>query len=260
MGNVLILNYHRIIDDERECVDDSILTDKQTVKKADLINQLNSIQAAGIPIIALDLWNKGDFQDQFAVALTFSGDHKSDSEIVLPLLKSLGLTATFFPTLSIIDTKEGVTWKDLKSIIDNGMEIGSQGVSGQNLRRISKNACQLELELSKRIIENNLGKKVVFFAPSSGNYNRRLLQLAYNAGYQKVLTNRAKINTNTHTLLQHRFTVKANTNISTLEKLIVKGLLSHSKRPLYAKLSSLLSVEFGIGIFNKEYINGYSRW
>ncbi|NOQ73792.1 MAG: polysaccharide deacetylase family protein [Crocinitomix sp.] len=256
MGNVLILEYHKIIDDEGEERANSILRDKRTITKRTLIKQLDLIQASGIPIVSLKEWNNGDLQHQFAVVLTFSGGFKSAIDIASPLLKSRGLTATFFSTLSVVNGQSGLSWGDLKHLLDNGMDIGSQGVSGQNLRRMSKSACQLELELSKRIFENKTGKKLVFFAPPSGAYNRRLLQLAYNAGYEKVIANRAKINTNTSSLLMHGFTVKSNTNISALEKLIVKGLLSHSKTPFFAKLSSQLSAEFGIGLLNKKIIKG----
>ncbi|MFT5822728.1 MAG: peptidoglycan/xylan/chitin deacetylase (PgdA/CDA1 family) [Crocinitomix sp.] len=256
MGNVLILNYHDIIDEERGGVVNSNLKDKRTVNRKTLVKQLDLIQASGIPIVSLNEWNSGDLQQQFAIALTFSGGFKSAIEIVFPILKSRGLTATFFPTLSVVNSPGGLTWGDLNRLIEGRMTIGSQGISGQNLRRMSKSSCQLELELSKRIFENKTGKKLIFFAAPSGSYNRRLLQLAYNAGYEKLIANRSKINTNTKALLLHRFTLKSNTNIAALEKLIVKGLLSNSKAPFFATISSQLSPEFGIGLLNKIYIKG----
>jgi peptidoglycan/xylan/chitin deacetylase (PgdA/CDA1 family) len=259
MGNVLILNYHKIVEDEWVGEDKSMLTDKLTVKKSDFISQLDLIKSADIPVVSLKEWINGEHQNQLTAVLNFSGGHKSDIDIVLPTLTSKNLTATFFPNLSNVDVEGKTTWGDLKLLLDHDMDLGSQGVSNQNLRRVSKNACRLELELSKRLFENKTGKKIDYFSPPQGLYNRRLLQLAYNAGYQKVLVNRAKINTHNNSLLMHRFTVKTNTPISALEKLIVKGLLSHAPKPFFAKLSTQLSAEFGIGFLNKAYLKGGSH-
>lgn len=259
MGNVLIFNYHKIVDDKEGGDGKTILNDKLAVKVSDFIKHLDLIQSSGFPIVSLKKWIDGDYQNKLTVVLAFSGGNKSDIDIILPLLVAKNLTATFFSSLSNIDAEDKTSWADLNELLLNDMDIGSQGVSCENLRRVSKNACKLELELSKRIFENKIGRKIAYFSPPQGMYNRRLLQLAYNAGYQKVLGSRAKVNKPNNALLMHSFNVKSNTSISALEKLIVKGLLSNESSPFFTKIATQLSAEFGIGLLNKPYLKGESH-
>jgi peptidoglycan/xylan/chitin deacetylase (PgdA/CDA1 family) len=127
MGNILILNYHNIVADEQEVAANSKVKDKRTIRKKTLIKQLDLIQANNIPIVGLNPsiktqcteLNNGNSHAQFGIALTFCGGFKSDVEIVLPLLKARGLTASFFPTLSALNAPGGLTWKDLNKLRDN---------------------------------------------------------------------------------------------------------------------------------------------
>ena len=60
--------------------------------------------------------------------ITFDDGNKSDIEVALPILKKYNIKAKFFPIINRIGLQDYMTWDDIQSLMDAGMQIGSHGL------------------------------------------------------------------------------------------------------------------------------------
>ena len=134
-----------------------------------------------------------------SVVITIEDGYRSFYKIAYPILKSYGYTAAIFIYTSLINqTKNGITWNQLRKVKADGFEIGSNCVSRTDLTKkndLEKEADYLkrikdELVLSKKIIDKNLRQKTLYLAFPYGGYNQRILQLSEEAGYKIGLSMR----------------------------------------------------------------------
>ena len=214
MGNVLVLNYHKVLPDNQQTKEN-----KYAITYSNFEKQLACIQKNGIPIVSINSWLKGEFTGDFGVAITIDGGHDCGFENVYPLLKAEQISATYFPILFYVGRPHHLNWDQLLEMLaESDIAIGSHGVFHQNMRKLSKDACKLELELSRRIMEKELKCSVNLFSAPFGLYNRQLLRLAYGAGYSKVFVNGGKLNASPDNFLISRWNIKRSTTIEQFEK------------------------------------------
>lgn len=244
MGKLIILNYHEIIADKKRRP--LSLSAHFKVKKSTFIQHLDQIQRMGIPVVALADWLSGEVNAELAVALTFDDGFMSDFEVVKPILESRGVKATFFPVLKFTDQKNRMTWHEIRSLSNAGFEIGSHSVTHSDMRKLRKEPCKLELELSKRLLEQKIGCKVTCFAAPYGAYNRQLLKLAILAGYKHVLSTQVGLNNAESNFVLHRWNIKWNTDAKMLEKVLSKGSMKYRRMWLLSKLKAQFSPEFAM--------------
>lgn len=244
MGKLIILNYHEIIADKKHRIPS--LSAHFKVKKSTFIQHLDQIQHMGIPVVSLADWLSGEINVDLAVALTFDDGFKSDFEVVKPVLESRGLTAAFFPVLKFVNQKNRMTWDEIRSLSEAGFEIGSHSVTHCNMRKLQKEPCKLELELSKRLLEQKIGTQVSCFAAPYGAYSRQLLKLAILAGYKHVFSTRVGLNNTESNFVLHRWNIKWNTNAKLVEKVLTKGSMKYRSMWFWSKLKAQFSPEFGM--------------
>ena len=60
--------------------------------------------------------------------VTFDDGNKSDIEIVLPILKKYGITGKFYPIVNKVGQHGYMTWDDIRTLVEMGMQIGSHGL------------------------------------------------------------------------------------------------------------------------------------
>ncbi|NOQ75920.1 MAG: polysaccharide deacetylase family protein [Crocinitomix sp.] len=246
MSAVLILNYHRVIEDH--LWDKTADKTKFCVKRSAFINQLDFIQRREIPVVSFSDWLNNRIKDTFSVILTFDDGNRSDYEIVLPILKDRGLAASFFPVISFIGEENRTSWEQLKEMEALNFEIGSHGVSHENMSEMAAGAGELELELSKKTLEKKLEKPIIIFAAPFGQYNRKTLQMAKNANFQKVLSTQIKINRGHKAMVLHRWNLKHTTKIEAFEKMLTKGSRLYYKMSFLSLLKNRFSRLFGLKI------------
>jgi len=88
-------------------------------------------------------------EQQKRVVLTFDDSCKSQATFVAPLLKKLGFNATFFisEAFSFASRKDiYMTWEEIKELHDQGFEIGNHTKTHQDMRRLSEEAINSEIE------------------------------------------------------------------------------------------------------------------
>jgi len=93
-------------------------------------------------------------------ALTFDDGAASDYEVVFPILRELGLRATFFVVPTLVDTPGYVSWAQLREMVAAGMEIGSHSLTHPFVHDLDRDGLEREFGESKRLIEGRLGLAV----------------------------------------------------------------------------------------------------
>ena len=121
---------------------------------------------------------KKDFPEK-AVILTFDDGYKSHYDNAFSILKKYNAKGVFF----IISNKPDndlnyANWNQLKEMTSNGQEIASHTVSHPNLTNLSETKIKNELEISKNIIEEKIGKPVISFCYPAGKYDKQVIEIA----------------------------------------------------------------------------------
>lgn len=241
--SLLILNYHQIVD----AINSE--SSRYTITESNFIEQIKLIQQNKIPIISLSDWKNKKHQAPLSIAFTFDDGNISDFTIAYKTLHHENLTASFFPILTKINSKGYVNWQQLKTMAQNGFNIGSHGVNHKNLLRISQQDCSYEISESKNCLEQNLGQCVNDFSLPYGMYNDKITSTLKEAGYQAVYTTRAKLNSTPESFLQHRININNTISPQEFEQIILLNKKLLHRKKIRSSISFLLNKKFGINFY-----------
>jgi peptidoglycan/xylan/chitin deacetylase (PgdA/CDA1 family) len=118
-----------------------------------------------------------------AVVITFDDGWENQFHHAFPVLRQLGLTATFFVyTVPIGRDDRYMTWDQLRQMQKAGMTIGSHSRTHPELTAAHA-ALNDEIDGSRRDMEEHLGTTPDFFAYPYGAWNARALNAVRAAGY-----------------------------------------------------------------------------
>jgi peptidoglycan/xylan/chitin deacetylase (PgdA/CDA1 family) len=92
--------------------------------------------------------------------LTFDDGSASDYTEAYPVLRELGMRATFFIVPTLVETPGYVTWAQLREMVAGGMEIGSHSMTHPFLHKLDADGVRREFGDSKDAIEQRLGSAV----------------------------------------------------------------------------------------------------
>ena len=93
-------------------------------------------------------------------SFTFDDGHLSNFTETFPVLKELGLRATFFVVPTLVDTPGHVRWSQLREMVAAGMEVGSHSLTHGFVDELDARGLEREFGESKTIIEDRLGAAV----------------------------------------------------------------------------------------------------
>ena len=118
------------------------------------------------------------------VVLTFDDGNRSDLHTVAPLLKKHGFGGTFFITSGWLGGEQRLTWSEVRKLQADGFEIGCHTVSHPNLLNLTTGEIRRQIETFDRAcVENGIAKPVSFSYPG-GHFDRRVLAVLQDLGYQ----------------------------------------------------------------------------
>lgn len=193
-----ILMYHRVndIDDNTMSVDTGMFSRQLAfLKKKYHVISLNQL---------LKEMAEDRIIQHKSVVITFDDGYKDNYTNAFRLLRRYGLPACFFVTTSFIGTSnkfpwdednrcsfENMTWEDLRDLFAQGYEIGSHAINHIDLGKCTYDEACLEINGSKRELENQLNVKVDHFSFPFGkksNIKKQFKHLIRDSGYKSCLT------------------------------------------------------------------------
>lgn len=142
------------------------------------------------------------------MAVTFDDAHRSIATVAFPHLQSLGVPATVFAPTDHIGTGEPtgwpgferdacgpcadelicMDWDELRALVDAGWEIGSHGCTHPRLTELADVELRRELEESKRVLEERLGRPCPSLAYPYSDHDGRVVAATHAAGYRYAAT------------------------------------------------------------------------
>lgn len=141
-------------------------------------------------------------RDGQGIAVTFDDGLRDQYENAVPVLRRLGIPATFFivagnPAGSTFGDIYGgdkeMTWDEIRDLDAQGFEIGSHTTDHRRLSVLSREQQESEISGSKQIIEEQLGHPIRFISFPYGtylDYTAETLDIARDAGYVCAFSNR----------------------------------------------------------------------
>lgn len=127
------------------------------------------------------------------VLMTFDDGDITNYTKAYPILKEFGMKAYFFIIGEWVGKPEYMGWKEIGELKDAGMMIGSHGMTHRLLTALTDGDLDRELRESKRILEERLKAPVDSISIPRGFCNKKILEMAKAAGYDKVFTSRERI-------------------------------------------------------------------
>lgn len=134
------------------------------------------------------------------VLLTFDDAYAGIYTHALPVLESLGHTATIFVITGFVgkpntwDMNWGgkkfrhLSWEQIRELAGRGFSFGSHTVNHPDLTKLSQRWLEYELKKSKQDLEDQLGREVVYLSYPFGRFNIEVQKEALRQGYQKAFS------------------------------------------------------------------------
>ncbi|HBF37279.1 MAG TPA: hypothetical protein DDW50_08150 [Firmicutes bacterium] len=219
-----ILCYHRVIPNANNIYD----VTPETLEK-----QLRFMLDHGYhPITALQFMNlrkSPRLLPDKPVVITFDDGSKGHYQNVFPILKKLGLKATFFIYPSAVLSRESqkyLTWTELSEMVKAGMDIECHTLYHPFLVHVHTNISDPkylqwldhQLKDSKKILEKHLNIQVKLLAYPFGLFNQLIEEKSIAAGYEGIFTVNGGTNSlNENSMRLKRMIVNRNTSTAELE-------------------------------------------
>jgi peptidoglycan/xylan/chitin deacetylase (PgdA/CDA1 family) len=184
--NIPILMYHVIEDDLGRRYE------QLYVSPANFRQQLLFLKENGFHTVTvrdvLEHWQLGKELPTKPIVLSFDDGYLSIYTEAFPLLKELGLVATFYINTNKIGSPTALTPEMIREVSEAGIEIGSHSLSHLDLRKISSKQLHKEVFDSKIKLEALTGMKITTFCYPAGKYNNKVLQEVKRAQYMGAVT------------------------------------------------------------------------
>jgi peptidoglycan/xylan/chitin deacetylase (PgdA/CDA1 family) len=128
--------------------------------------------------------------------VTFDDGFADVATAGLPLLVEAGVAATLYVSTAYVGGasswlgRDGeqpmLTWDAIGEIAAAGIEIGSHGHHHWPLDELDDVAAEMEIVVSKKLLERHLGVAVASFAYPHGYHTRRIKEVVRRAGYSNA--------------------------------------------------------------------------
>jgi L-malate glycosyltransferase len=170
-GRLTVLAYHQVMDPA---------DDHSTVGVAQFCEQMEFLKrnyhVVGLSH-AVEVLRSCETTERL-VAITFDDGYLDNATIAAPILRSMGLPATFFVSTDMIGSgrpfphdvlqrrlpQQHMTWDDVRTLDAQGFEIGSHTCTHADMGRVPLDEAEREIRVSRERLESELGHPVGLFA------------------------------------------------------------------------------------------------
>ena len=115
--------------------------------------------------------------------ITFDDGYENNYTHAFKILKKYGFPATIFVPSDEVNTKGHLTWEQMKEMIASGIDIGSHTRTEVYLPDVSVEQQWQEIQMSKNILEQNLGVTVDHFAYPIGGFSEGIKEIVKGTCY-----------------------------------------------------------------------------
>lgn len=134
------------------------------------------------------------------VIITFDDCYQECIDHAVPVLEEHGFTAAFYIPTDYVGTDSHwlvpelgfefpiINWETVRQLDLSGFQIGSHSMSHPRLAQISHKVCFMELDGSRKILEDKLGHEVVHMAYPYGSFDENVRAMTEEAGYRTACT------------------------------------------------------------------------
>ena len=211
--NTIVL--HRVVEGQSmSFIDITLQTLRHILKGSMSMGQLVSIDQA---IVSSEDASR-------SICLTFDDGFSSDYDLVLPELKRINATATFFIVTDWLGTPGYLTEQQVRDLSDSGMQIGSHSKSHPNFLAITPKERLDELRGSKLILENIIGKEISTFSFPFGFCDEACTQAVFTANYSICCTSAHGVSSRVNPIVS-RNSINANTSLNRIDKILRAALI-----------------------------------
>ncbi len=247
MSNIFklpILVYHRIVSDETSLENIPVGGRPYCLSEQKFLEQLNYLlnhEYEGISVSEISGINH-----KKVIVITFDDGFESDYIFAFRELGKMNFRATFYIVTDCVGRKGYMNWTQIKELHHKGMEIGSHSVSHRCLLDLDRNEISRELRQSKKEIEDRLGLKVESFSIPFGFASQKIIEMAFEVGYETVCTSKARlVETNTFPRIYGRYGIRKSDSMKMVTGIIDKKPLTLLKINLMEKGKDFLKSFLG---------------
>jgi peptidoglycan/xylan/chitin deacetylase (PgdA/CDA1 family) len=128
------------------------------------------------------------------IVLTFDDGCETDLIAAAPLLRELGYNATFYITVKFLGKRGFLSHSQLREMSDHEFEIGCHSMTHPYLSDLNSEQLHYEIADAKQALEQITGRPIEHFSCPGGRWNRRVVEVAREAGYRSLSTSRVAAN------------------------------------------------------------------
>jgi peptidoglycan/xylan/chitin deacetylase (PgdA/CDA1 family) len=159
------------------------------VQPQEFAAQMQALKQAGWHAVTLDqlraYWAKGaKLPAGKPIVITFDNGYHSQYASALPVLRKMGWVADENIQLSGLPPSQGgLTDSQVKSMVDAGWELDTQGISHADLITLDASQLRYQIASARKTIQRRYGVPVNWFCYPSGHYDTTVIDAVRSAGY-----------------------------------------------------------------------------
>jgi peptidoglycan/xylan/chitin deacetylase (PgdA/CDA1 family) len=127
-----------------------------------------------------------------AVVLTFDDGYTDGATVVTPLLRKYGDRASFYISAGFVGDGKHAGWRQLRTMRDEGMEIGCHGTHHLDLTVVGAKEAAHEVSACVIALSRYVARPTTYAYPA-GRWNAATVALMQRAGMKAALTERPGI-------------------------------------------------------------------
>jgi len=191
-----ILNYHSI-DNSGSPI---------SVAPKEFEDQMNFLWKSGYTTITLREYVNSMMMNKpvpsRGIVLTFDDGYKNNYDVMFPILKSFGFTATIFVVTGLVGKTdswkkdEGIpdlpllSWGEVLEMKKYGIDFQPHSHSHPLLTNLTPGEIRAEITTSKREIESRINERAEVFSYPYGKYDAKVIKILKEVGFKAAVTSR----------------------------------------------------------------------